>query len=84
MDTDLLTTYTNFAKRTISDLKDDYFDGINLSKEEREAINTFEKYKVKSLEGINDDIVFQQEYFKLQILENTNDFHDFLNIMEVD
>lgn len=64
---------------TISDLKDDYFDGIELSVEQRSALKNFDRFKVKFLSASLDDADFQKRYLDLQRKENTEDYRQFLS-----
>ena len=68
---------------TISDLRDDYFEDCLMSGEQVSAIKAFDKYKVSRLRKVRKDADFQKEYFDLQVIENTIDYNEFLNNLEI-
>ncbi len=63
---------------TISDLKDDYFDGIELTDEQKTALKNFDRLRLKTLSESVDDNDFQRRYFELQRKENTEDYKHFI------
>ncbi len=63
---------------TISDLRDDYFDGIDLLGDQKAALAIFDKYKINTLSTASSEDDFQKKYFNLQIEENTKDYKLFL------
>jgi len=64
--------------KTISDLKEDYFDGFVLSEEQKMALKNFDKLRVSVLSEADNDEDFQLKYFELQMKENTEDYHNFI------
>ena len=64
---------------TISDLKDDYYDGIALTDEQKQALKNFDRLKVVVLSEALNDKEFQKRYFEFQLKENTLDYKEFLN-----
>ena len=63
---------------TISDLKDDYFDGMNLQNDQKVALTTFDKHRIQTLSEAQNEIDFKKKYFLLQVEENTKDYRLFL------
>jgi hypothetical protein len=64
---------------SISDLQDRYFDGDNLSEEEKSALSNFNSYRVAYLESATDERDFEKRYFELQIKANLSSYMEFLD-----
>jgi len=66
------------AAITISDLRDKEFRNENLTQEEVQAINNFDRFRLSELNKIKDDFEFNARYCELQILSNLTDYKEFL------
>ncbi len=64
--------------KTISDLKEDYFDGLALSRQERKALKAFDVYRLKKLKEVEDNRLFSQKFKELQFIEHTTDYREFI------
>ena len=65
--------------KTIYDLREDYFDGFDLSTEQKKALKNFDKLRVDVLSHSANDVDFQEKYYDLQFKENTLDYRIFLD-----
>lgn len=63
---------------SINDLRDKEFSGIRLSKEERLAVNNFDRYRITVLNAQQDEEIFHQKYRQLQVIANLSDWQEFL------
>ena len=63
---------------SINDVKDDYFDGKELSKDEKTAIVKFDKYRIDYLNNSTNDAEFEKRYIEIQAIANLESFHYFL------
>ncbi len=64
---------------SINDLRELYFNGEKLSKEQQLALTNFDKFRLLQLEKVKDEPEFHQVYFKIQAMANLADFRDFLD-----
>ncbi len=64
---------------SINDIRDREFDGELLSTDELTALKNFDRYRIETLNGINDDKEFHERYRQLQVMANLGDWKDFLN-----
>jgi hypothetical protein len=63
---------------SISDLSEREFSGQKLSKEEKQALINFDKFRLAELNKISDDMEFHERYRQLQVMANLADYHEFL------
>ena len=64
---------------SISDIKDKYFDGEEVSREELVAMHNFDKFRLAYLNASNGEEDFENRYFRLQVLANLHPYQSFLN-----
>lgn len=64
---------------SINDIRDREFNGELLSTDELTALKNFDRYRIETLNGINDDKEFHERYRQLQVMANLGDWKDFLN-----
>jgi len=63
---------------SVNDLLDRLYDGIELSEDQRKAIQNYEKYRVRFLNSATNDLEFRERYEELQIKANVSPFQEFL------
>ena len=63
---------------SVNDLLDRLYDGVELSLEQRKAIQNYEKYRVRFLNSATNDLEFRERYEELQIKANVSPFQEFL------
>ncbi len=63
---------------SINDLRDKEFNGELLSKEERQALSNFDKFRLAVLNAQTDDESFHKRYQELQVMANLDDYKEFL------
>lgn len=63
---------------SINDLRDKEFSGVKLSPEERFALSSFDKYRLKILNAQENEASFHQQYRQLQVIANLSDWREFL------
>ncbi|MFB6257696.1 MAG: hypothetical protein ABEH38_03300 [Flavobacteriales bacterium] len=63
---------------SIDDLRDKEFAGNSLSKEEKRALENFDRFRVEYLEKAQDDEDFQRRYFQLRSWANLHSYEEFL------
>lgn len=63
---------------TISDLRGKEFRNENLTPEEVQAIQNFDRFRLAELNKLKDDFEFNARYCELQILSNLADYKEFL------
>ncbi|MCB9224526.1 MAG: hypothetical protein R2780_09730 [Crocinitomicaceae bacterium] len=64
---------------SINDIRDKYFEGVNLDQEEALALENYDKFRLSHLNGSKDEKDFDQRYFQLQVMANLYSFRDFLD-----
>jgi hypothetical protein len=73
-----------FAKKTIggeasiNDLRDKEFSGQKLTVEERQALNNFDRYRLKILNSSSDEEIFHNNYRQIQVIANLGEWKEFL------
>jgi hypothetical protein len=71
---------TKILPVSINDLKDKYFDGSSLTKEEELALTNFDHYRIQKLNATKSDAEFKLCYLKIQAMANLKSYRYFLNI----
>ncbi len=64
---------------SINDLRDKEFSGVKLSAEEKFALSNFDKYRINSLNALEDETKFHNHYRQLQVIANLSDWKEFLS-----
>ena len=75
---DFMKTKTTILTVTINDLRDKYFSGQILSKEEKLAMMNYDQYRVNYLNDSTDEDQFQKRYLELQAKANLTHYSEFL------
>lgn len=65
---------------SINDIKDKYFDGVSLTKEEHIAMQNFDRYRLQYLNASENEEDFDQRYFQLQVMANLHHYTEFLDL----
>jgi hypothetical protein len=65
---------------SINDIKDRYFDGVELSADELTAMQNFDKYRLEHLNGSQNEEDFDKRYFQLQVMANLHPYTEFLDV----
>jgi hypothetical protein len=63
---------------SINDLSDKEYSGKPMKKDEQQALANFEKYRLKKLNQITDDMAFHELYRQFQVMANLADYTEFL------
>ena len=63
---------------SINDLREKYYGGTELTKEEALALEAFDAYRLEQLNSQVNEELFHKEYLRLQILANLNHYTEFL------
>lgn len=66
------------APVSISDLREKEFNGEKLSKKEKLALVSFDKYRISVLNRQENEDAFHKKYMELQALSNLAPFEEFL------
>ena len=64
---------------TINDLRDKEFSGALLTIKEKLALSNFDKFRIRELNSIADDLSFHKRYREIQIMANIGTHEEFLN-----
>lgn len=64
---------------SINDIKDRYYDGLEVSEDEIIAIKNYDAYRIRELNSARNDSEFKLKYLKLQALANLSNYRHFLN-----
>lgn len=75
---ELMKTKTSILPVSINDLRDKYFSGQILSKEEKLALMNYDQYRVNYLNDSTDEDQFQKRYLELQAKANLTHYSEFL------
>ena len=67
---ELMKTKTSILPVSINDLRDKYFSGQILSKDEKLALMNYDQYRVNYLNDSTDEDQFQKRYLELQAKAN--------------
>ena len=73
-----MKTKTNILPVSINDLRDKYFSGAILTKEEKLAMANYDQYRINYLNESTDEEEFQKRYLELQAKANLTHFSEFL------
>lgn len=63
---------------SINDLRDKEFNGEFLSKEEKQALANYDRFRLNVLNAQTDDESFHKRYQELQVMANLDDYKEFL------
>ena len=63
---------------TINDIREKEFSGKALSKEEKQALANFDKFRILELNKQVDDNSFHKRYRELQVMANFGNYEEFL------
>jgi hypothetical protein len=63
---------------SINDLRDKEFSGIRLSKDEKLALENFDRYRINVLNAQVEEAGFHHTYRQLQVIANLSDWREFL------
>lgn len=74
----LMKTKTSILPVSINDLRDKYFSGQTLSKEEKLAMMNYDQYRINYLNESSDEDQFQKRYLELQAKANLTHYSEFL------
>lgn len=69
---------TGYFPTSINDLRDKYYDGLELSEDELLAIQNFDKYRIEYLNSSENEEEFDKRYLELQAKANLASFRDFI------
>ena len=73
-----INSKTGYFPTSINDLRDKYYDGVELSEDELLAIQNFDKYRIEYLNSSVNEEEFDKRYLELQAKANLASFKDFL------
>ncbi len=71
---------TKILPVSINDLKDKYFDNLELTQEEELALRNFDQYRINRLNETKSDAEFKLCYLKIQAMANLSSYRYFLNM----
>ena len=63
---------------SVNDLRDREFSGQRLTPSEKQALNNFDRYRIKILNSSSDEETFHNNYRQLQVIANLGDWKEFL------
>ena len=63
---------------SINDLRDKEFSGKKLSFQEQQALNNFDRYRLRILNSSSEEEIFHHNYRQLQVIANLGDWKEFL------
>ena len=63
---------------TINDLKELEYDESKLTPQQRLAIRNFDRFRFKSLTNIKSENKFHEEFQRLQVLSNSNNWEEYV------
>lgn len=75
----LLNKKSTGVVTSINDLRDKEFGGIKLSREERTALDNFDRYRIQVLNEQVEEEKFHLHYRQLQVIANLSDWQEFLS-----
>lgn len=75
-----MKTKTTLLHVSINDLRDKYFSGNSLSKEEKLALVNYDGYRIKYLNESKDEDEFQKRYLEMQAKANLTNYTEFLKV----
>ena len=73
-----INSKTGYFPTSINDLRDKYYDGVELSEDELLATQNFDKYRIEYLNSSVNEEEFDKRYLELQAKANLASFKDFL------
>ena len=65
---------------SINDLKDKYYDGIQLTSEEFKALQNYDTYRLRYLNEAASEKEFDERYMELQAKANLAPYDEFLDL----
>ncbi|WP_157454215.1 hypothetical protein [Crocinitomix catalasitica] len=68
---------------SINDIRDKYFDGIELNDEESTALTNYDRFRLGRLNEVVSHPVYKEEFIKIRALANMVDFKQFLDIEQI-
>lgn len=71
---------SNLFPESINDLRDKYYDGVELTTNELLAIQNFDKYRIDYLNSSENEEEFDKRYAELQAKANLSSYSEFLDI----
>jgi len=73
-----INSKTGYFPTSINDLRDKYYDGVELFEDELLAIQNFDKYRIEYLNSSESEEEFDKRYLELQAKANLASFKDFI------
>jgi len=73
-----MKTKTTILSISINDLRDKYFSGQTLAKDEKLAMMNYDQYRINYLNESSDEEEFQKRYLELQAKANLTHYSEFL------
>lgn len=67
-----------FFPTSINDLRDKYYDGLELSDNELLAIQNFDKFRIEYLNSSESEDEFDKRYLELQAKANLSSYKDYI------
>lgn len=71
---------TGYFPTSINDLRDKYYDGVELSEDELLAIQNFDNYRIAYLNASENEEEFDKRYLELQAKANLASYTEFLDL----
>lgn len=63
---------------SINDLREKEFNGEQISGEERQALQNFDRFRIAELNNQSSDMEFHKRYREIQVMANLGDYKEFL------
>lgn len=73
-----MKTKTNILPVSVNDLRDKYFSGQTLTKEEKLAMMNYDQFRINYLNESGNEEEFQKRYLELQAKANLTHYSEFL------
>jgi hypothetical protein len=73
-----MKTKTHILPVSVNDLRDKYFSGQTLTKEEKLAMMNYDQFRINYLNDSSDEEEFQKRYLELQAKANLTHYSEFL------
>tara|TARA_B100000809_G_C15119036_1_gene523553 strand:- start:499 stop:732 length:234 start_codon:yes stop_codon:yes gene_type:complete len=73
-----LNSKNSYFPTSINDLRDKYYDGLELTIEEQGAIQNYDRLRIEYLNSSKNEEEFDKRYLELQAKANLSSFKDFL------
>ena len=68
---------------SINDIRDQYFSGASLSKEELNALFNYDKFRLAHLNAAENEQEFERRYMSLQAKANLSSYKEFLDLSKL-